>query len=52
MLYLERSPIYIINGGKIMFQVKKRDGAIVDYDMSKISIALSKTMQKKQIIML
>ncbi len=42
MLYLERSPIYIINGGKIMFQVKKRDGAIVDYDMSKISIALSK----------
>ena len=25
-----------------MFQVKKRDGAIVDYDMSKISIALSK----------
>ena len=42
MLYLERSPIYIINGGKNMFQVKKRDGAIVDYDMSKISIALSK----------
>ena len=25
-----------------MFQVKKRDGALVDFDMSKISVALSK----------
>ena len=33
--------------GKIMFQVKKRDGKIVEFDMSKISIAISKAFNAK-----
>ena len=32
-----------------MFQVKKRDGSLVDYDMSKISIAISKAFNAKQV---
>jgi len=32
-----------------MFQVKKRDGKIVDFDMSKITTALSKAFNAKQI---
>ena len=32
-----------------MFQVKKRDGALVDYDMSKISTAISKAFNAKQV---
>ncbi len=32
-----------------MFQVKKRDGALVEYDMSKISTALSKAFNAKQV---
>ena len=30
-----------------MFQVKKRDGKLVEYDMSKISIAISKAFNAK-----
>ena len=32
-----------------MFQVKKRDGTLVDYDMSKISTALSKAFNAKNV---
>ena len=32
-----------------MFQVKKRDGTLVEFDMSKISVALSKAFNAKQI---
>ncbi|MDY6367127.1 MAG: ribonucleoside triphosphate reductase [Clostridia bacterium] len=32
-----------------MFQVKKRDGSLVDYDMSKISTAISKAFNAKQV---
>ena len=32
-----------------MFQVKKRDGKLVDYDMSKISMALTKAFNSKGI---
>ena len=32
-----------------MFQVKKRDGKIVEFDMSKITTALSKAFNAKQI---
>ncbi len=32
-----------------MFQVKKRDGALVEFDMSKISTALSKAFNSKQV---
>ncbi len=32
-----------------MFQVKKRDGALVEYDMSKIATALSKAFNAKQV---
>ena len=32
-----------------MFQVKKRDGSLVDYDMSKITTAISKAFNSKQI---
>ena len=32
-----------------MFQVKKRDGSVVDFDMSKITVALSKAFNSKQI---
>ncbi len=35
------------NGGKVMFQVKKRDGKLVDYDMSKISMALTKAFNSR-----
>ena len=34
-------------GGRKMFQVKKRDGKLVEYDMSKISIAISKAFNAK-----
>ena len=36
-------------GEKVMFQVKKRDGKIVEFDMSKITTALSKAFNAKQI---
>ena len=32
-----------------MFQVKKRDGKLVDFDMSKITTALSKAFNARQI---
>ena len=32
-----------------MFQVKKRDGTLVDFDMSKITTALSKAFNAKQV---
>ena len=32
-----------------MFQVRKRDGQLVEYDMSKISTALSKAFNAKQV---
>ena len=32
-----------------MFQVKKRDGTLTEFDMSKISVALSKAFNAKQI---
>ena len=32
-----------------MFQVRKRDGQLVEYDMSKISIAISKAFNAKQV---
>ena len=32
-----------------MFQVKKRDGAIVEFDMSKITIAIGKAFNAKQV---
>ena len=31
-----------------MFQVKKRDGSLVEFDMSKISTALSKAFNAQQ----
>ena len=32
-----------------MFQVKKRDGKLVEFDMSKITTALSKAFNAKQV---
>ena len=32
-----------------MFQVKKRDGKVVEYDMSKITTALSKAFNANQV---
>ncbi len=36
-------------GDKSMFQVKKRDGKLVEFDMSKITTALSKAFNAKQV---
>ena len=39
----------ILREEKEMFQVKKRDGSLVEFDMSKIATALSKAFNAKQV---
>ncbi len=40
--YATKLMVFIHNGGRKMYQLKKRDGSIVEFDLTKITTALSK----------